>query len=116
MSEGAGNAVVFFKIAYPALDYVETHFAFLWKKLCIASLGKLCIASLGKLCIALLGEWASFLVCHLVVVMGCALLYGCASGHKSISGIVFEELHLIRVLPAMIGVEEKMILLLSASV
>jgi hypothetical protein len=48
--------------------------------------------------------------------MGCALLYGCASGHKSISGIVFEELHLIRVLPAMIGVEEKMILLLSASV
>jgi hypothetical protein len=108
VSEGAGNAVVFFKIAYPALDYVETHFAFLWKKLCIASL--------GKLCIALLGEWASFLVCHLVVIMGCALLYGCASGHKSISGIVFEELHLIRVLPAMIGVEEKMILLLSASV
>lgn len=108
MSEGAGNAVVFFKIAYPALDYVETHFAFLWKKLCIASL--------GKLCIALLGEWASFLVCHLVVIMGCALVYGCASGHKSISGIVFEELHLIRVLPAMIGVEERMILLLSASV
>jgi hypothetical protein len=108
VSEGAGNAVVFFKIAYPALDYVETHFTFLWKKLCIASLGKLCIARLG--------EWASFLVCHLVVIMGCALVYGCASGHKSISGIVFEELHLIRVLPAMIGVEERMILLLSASV